>query len=138
VDQEELRQRLGAARVGRLATIGRDGRPRVQPVTFVFEGGALYWAVDQKPKRTQRLRRLADIAAHPAVELVVDEYDDDWTRLWWVRAAAEAEVVPGGEEAEWAIDRLAAKYPQHVATRPEGPVVRMRITRLSGWSALEP
>jgi PPOX class probable F420-dependent enzyme len=123
------------ARVGRLGTVDAGGRPRVQPVCFVLEGESLYWAVDFKPKRTPRLRRLADIEANPAVELVVDHYEEEWSRLWWVRLAATASILPAGVEAERALDLLAAKYAQYAERRPDGPVVRLRIERWSGWSA---
>src|SRR5207253_5352137 len=82
-----------AARVARLATVGRDGRPHVVPICFALDGDVLYSAVDEKPKSTRRLRRLANIEAHPEVEVVVDAWDEDWSRLWWVRLAGQARIV---------------------------------------------
>lgn len=79
------------ARVARLSTTRADGRPHVVPMTFALLSGgehadALVTAVDAKPKRTTDLQRLRNIAANPAVSVLVDHYDDDWTQLWWVRA----------------------------------------------------
>lgn len=130
-----MRQRLTAAPVGHLATVGKGGRPHVVPLCFVLEGDAIYWAVDQKPKSTRRLRRLHNLAAQSSAELVVDHYEEDWNRLWWVRVTAEAAILPEGEETERALDLLAAKYEQYRRARPPGPVVRLTIQGWTGWSA---
>src|SRR5216683_8079409 len=87
---------LGTARVGRLATASGDGRPLVVPVCYAFDGTRLYSAVDAKPKRTRELRRLRNIAENPRVSLVVDEYDEDWTRLRYVIVEGNAEIVEAG------------------------------------------
>jgi hypothetical protein len=69
----------------------------------------------------------------------VDHYEDDWSKLWWVRADGTAGVVTDRAEAERAIDLLAEKYEQHRRARPAGPVVAIHIERVSGWSgAREP
>ena len=75
---------FAAAPVARLATVGPDGCPHLVPVVFAVDGDVVYTAVDGKPKVSLRLRRLANIAARPQVSLLVDHYDDDWSRLWWV------------------------------------------------------
>lgn len=135
MNPEMQRRRLAEARVGRLATVGATGDPHVVPVCFVLDGDAIYWAVDHKPKASQRLRRLANIEAHPVAELVVDHYTEEWNQLWWVRVSAAAAVLEPGTETERALDLLAAKYEQYRERRPAGPVVRMMPRRWSGWSA---
>jgi PPOX class probable F420-dependent enzyme len=135
VDRDEALRRLATARVGRLATSDPTGRPHVVPFVFALEGSTLYWAVDDKPKRTPRLRRLTNIAANPRVEAVVDEYDDDWSRLWWVRASGIARVLPAGEATDRARDALAGKYDQYRERPPGGPFVAIDIDRVTGWSA---
>jgi PPOX class probable F420-dependent enzyme len=135
VDPELVRRRLGAARVGRLATVDAAGNPHLVPVCFALEGKNIYWAVDQKPKSSRQLRRLQNLQGNPSAELVVDHYEEDWEKLWWVRVKAEASVLEVGAEAEHALDLLAAKYPQYREGRPGGPVVRLVIRRLVGWSA---
>lgn len=130
-----MRRRVAAARVGRLATVAPDGRPRVRPVTFALVGADLFTAVDDvKRKSGAPLRRLAEVAATGWAELVVDHYEDDWRRLWWVRVAGPAEVFDANAVPD-AIDALAAKYPQYAERRPPGPVIRVRGERWSGWSA---
>ena len=129
------RDRVAGARVARLATIRVDGRPRVVPCCFALVGDRLYWAVDHKPKTTQQLGRLDDIAVHSAVSLVVDHYADDWSELWWVRMDGEARIVDDAAERKSALDRLAAKYPQYREQRPSGAVVTITITQWQAWSA---
>jgi len=132
---EDARARFAAARVARLATVRPDGRPHLVPIVFVVSGDVVWSAVDDKPKSTRALQRLANIEANPSVALLVDHYDDDWTQLWWVRAEGRAEVVElaAAGTAE-ALDSLARKYPQYAAHRPAGPFVRVSVTRWSGWS----
>jgi PPOX class probable F420-dependent enzyme len=128
------KQRLEEAKVARLATTGDDGRPHIVPIAFVIEGDTLYFAVDAKPKQTKNLKRLKNIAANPAVAVLVDHYEDDWTRLWWVRVDGTAHVVAEGVQARGATDRLVDKYAQYRNARPEGPVVAIHIDRVTGWS----
>jgi len=123
-----------AAKVAHLATAGRDGRPHVVPICFVLEGDVLYFTVDAKPKRTANLKRLRNIAANPAVSVLVDHYEDEWDKLWWVRIDGTARVVASGAQAEHALDLLAERYPQYRRVRPGGPVVAVSIERMSGWS----
>ncbi len=133
-DQE--RQRFGASRVARLATVGADGRPHLVPVVFALEGTTLWLAVDSKPKSTRSLRRLANVRANPRVSLLVDHYEDTWSLLWWVRADGLASVVESGTpEERHGIDLLVAKYPQYQGDPPAGPVIRVTIDTWRGWSA---
>lgn len=125
------REQFGTARVARLATADRRGRPHVVAIVFVVEGAAIYSAVDAKPKSSTVLRRLANIAANPQVSLLVDYYDDDWTQLWWARADGMARVLP---DCPGAVGSLAERYPQYRAEPPPGPVIAIEVERWSGWS----
>ena len=86
----DARSHFAASPVARLGTVGPDGLPRLVPCCFAVDGEVAYSAVDDKPKRTIRLARLADVADRPLATLLVDHYEDDWTRLWWVRAGGPA------------------------------------------------
>ena len=103
------------------------------PFTFVVDGDTIYWVVDEKPKRSRDLKRLANIRANPNVEAVVDHYDEDWRELWWVRASGPARVVEDGEEARRAMGLLAEKYPQYRASPPQGPVVAIEVAHFRWW-----
>jgi PPOX class probable F420-dependent enzyme len=138
MDARSARALFATARVVRLASVGEDGGPHVVPIVFALEGDLLYSAVDHKPKRTQRLRRLANIAANPRVSLLADHYDEDWTRLWWARADGVGRVVEpdAGVEHERAVAALTARYQQYAGRPPDGPAIVVEIERWSGWSAV--
>jgi PPOX class probable F420-dependent enzyme len=135
VNAEEMRERVRDARVGRLATVASDGRPHLVPLCFVLEGDVLYSAVDEKPKRSQRLQRLENIRNRPGVSVLVDDYEEDWTRLWWVRMDGTARVIDGGAEREQALARLRAKYEQYGSEPPTGPVIAVDVERWRGWAS---
>jgi PPOX class probable F420-dependent enzyme len=136
---DEARRRMSTARVARLATVsadpGQDARPHIVPITFAADRDLLYTAVDAKPKTTRDLRRLRNLAANPRVAVLADEYDDDWTQLWWVRADGAATVVSDPSAMAAPIELLARRYPQYVASPPPGPVIVIRVDQWTGWSA---
>jgi PPOX class probable F420-dependent enzyme len=159
----QARSLFAAARVARLATVDAAARPHLVPVTFVLDGGdggggggpvdRVWFAIDAKPKRTQQLRRLRNIEANPQVSLLVDEYDEDWERLWWVRADGQAHVYVASADVDPAAaapasadsasaahqrarihDLLRAKYPQYAAVDvSHGPLVEIAVERWTGW-----
>jgi PPOX class probable F420-dependent enzyme len=122
-------ERLAQARIGHLATVTREGRPHVVPVCFALAGGIVYTAVDQKPKRTRALARLENVRATGRASLLVDHYEEDWSRLWWVRVDGRAEVT----ESEAGLDALAAKYEQYRTARPAGPLIAIEPDRWRSW-----
>jgi PPOX class probable F420-dependent enzyme len=129
-DETWARARFATARVARLATVANDGSPHVVPIVFAAAGEQILTAVDHKPKTTTRLRRLANIAANPRVSVLVDEYDEDWSRLWWARADGSARVLDAHDVAA-----LVERYEQYHATPPGGPVIVVDVDRWTGWSA---
>ena len=129
---------LRTARVGRLATASASGHPHVVPVCFAMVGERLYWAVDDKPKRSRALRRIRNIIENVKVSLVVDVWDEDWSRLCWVMAEGDATVVSDDGERARALDALVAKYPQYAAmhlTTTAGSVVAITPSRVIAWQA---
>jgi PPOX class probable F420-dependent enzyme len=127
-------ERFASARVARLATTGPGG-PHIVPIVFALAGETIYHAVDHKPKRTTALRRLENLRADPRASVLVDDYDEDWEQLWWVRADGVASILaPGHAEA---VGALRDKYPQYRDRPPEGPVVAIKVTKWSSWSAAE-
>ncbi|HVT00008.1 MAG TPA: TIGR03668 family PPOX class F420-dependent oxidoreductase [Solirubrobacterales bacterium] len=130
---DEARAHFAAARVARLATADAAGRPHLVPIAFAVEGDTIYSAVDAKPKRTRALRRLANVRANPATSLLVDHWDEDWARLWWVRADGRGRVLdPGDPDACRALDLLRERYPNQ---RGAGEVLAIEVGRWSGWAA---
>ena len=130
-----MRRRALAARVARLATIDPGGRPHLVPIVFVLDGETLYTAVDGKPKRSHRLRRIENARDRPDVVVLVDHYEDDWTQLWWVRLRGRARVLVNGEEAERALRLLNVKYEQYRSDGPGSPVLAVDISDWYGWES---
>jgi len=128
-----MRRRVESARVARLASIRPDGSPHVVPIVFALERDRLYSAVDEKPKTTPALQRLRNVALEPRVEILVDHYEEDWARLWWVRLRGRAFVKHEGPDAARGWDLLAAKYPQYQDTSPQALMV-VDIDSWRGWS----
>lgn len=134
---EQARDRFQAARVARLATLNPDDSPHLVPIVFAWcPPDALVFAYDHKPKSGRPLKRLDNLAARPAVSLLVDEWDEDWDRLWWVRAEGRAEVLDDADpRRDVALDALAARYAQYRDVRPAGPVAWIDVHAWSGWAA---
>ncbi len=130
---DEAWERLVGARSGTLVTLRSDGSP--VPVPFVFAtlpGRRLLTAIDRKPKSTRTPARLARIRDDPRVAVLVDHYDDDWERLWWVRGDGVASIVetpPPGSEA------LVARYAAYRRAAPPGPWIEIDLQEVTGWSA---
>jgi PPOX class probable F420-dependent enzyme len=134
---QDLRSRVATEGVARLATVDPGGRPHLVPITFALVGDTLYTAVDAKPKRFRTLRRIENARRRPDVTVLMDHYEDDWTRLWWVRLRGTARVLDGGEEAEQALAALTAKYEQYRQAPPGLPVLAVDVVEWRGWSAAE-
>jgi PPOX class probable F420-dependent enzyme len=128
-----MRERVGAARVARLATTTPAGRPHLVPVCFVLAGDTVHSAVDGKPKSTRALQRLANLRAHPSAALLVDHYDEDWTAVWWVRLDATGRVLDSGAEHDRALAALRAKYEQYRRDPPGGPVIALDVAAWRAW-----
>ena len=133
-----LVESLAAARIGHLATVSADGVPHVIPVCYALHGAAIYSVLDQKPKRTSltRLRRVRNIQANPRVALVVDHYDEDWGRLWYILITGQADLLLDGEEQSKAIKILRRKYRQYREMPIDpNPVIKITPTRVVSWDA---
>jgi PPOX class probable F420-dependent enzyme len=137
-----IRKKLRQARVARLATLDNKGGPHIVPVCFVYDGKAFYTAIDRKPKRVSpdRLVRLQNIRAVSSVALLIDEYDEDWTRLWYVLIRGKAELIPNSAHQERAstIRKLRAKYPQYSRgmLREDAPIIRITPERTTCWGKI--
>jgi PPOX class probable F420-dependent enzyme len=137
---DQQRRFLEAHRVARLATADARARPHVVPICYALAGDTLYFTIDEKPKKKPAagLKRLANLRENPFAALVVDRYDEDWSRLGWVMVQGRAEILDAGPEHDRAQATLRARYPQLAAMRIEHlPVVAVRIDHAAGWGRLE-
>jgi PPOX class probable F420-dependent enzyme len=129
---------LEAARVARLATVDELGTPHAIPICFVVLDGLIYTPIDEKPKRgdPRSLRRIRNILANPAVCLVVDRYDEDWSRLAWLQVRGDADLVEVEDERRQAFARLREKHEQYRAMDLESrPLIRITPRRIVSWAA---
>ena len=140
---EDTRRFLEAHRVGHLATAGADGAPHVVPVCYALDDDAIYFVADAKPKRrpARALKRLVNLRANPRAALVVDDWDEDWTRLAWVLVRGPAVIGEDHRRHADALARLRARYPQYRAMSLDDPVahpiVRIAPLSVTAWRASE-
>jgi PPOX class probable F420-dependent enzyme len=129
---------LAERRIAHLATADRGAMPHVVPVCFVVAGTTLYVTIDEKPKRRPaRLKRLRNIAENPQVSVLIDHYEEDWSRLGWVMLHGYAEILAQGVEHDEAQALLRGRYPQLGAMQiGEHPVIAVRIARVTSWGNL--
>ena len=127
---------LAEARVARLGTLRADGTVGLVPCCFTVVDGWIGGAVDHKPKRHERLQRLVDIEVSRRATVLVDHYDEDWSRLWWVRVQGRAAVhEPHEAEALVVVAALGRKYEQYRARPPTGAVFRIAMDNVRAWRA---
>jgi PPOX class probable F420-dependent enzyme len=134
-----VRRFLAHQRIAHLATANRRAIPHVVPVCFAILERTLYITIDEKPKRVPSLalKRMRNIAENPAVAVVVDRYDEDWSRLGWVMLHGHAEILSQGTEHRNAQALLRSRYPQLGAMEiAMYPVIAVRIERTTSWGNL--
>ena len=127
---------LESAPVAHLGLLDGDGRPRVLPVTYAVVGGAIWSAVDQKPKRVpgEDLARVRWLRASPRAALTIDRYDDDWSKLAWVQVLGSVSIEPLRDEV---LDALARRYAAYRELAPGGPLLRLSPERVLWWRAAD-
>ena len=127
--------------VARLATLRPAGAPHQVPVVFARHGGTLWSPLDGKPKSGRELARVRHLTADPRAALLLDDYAEDWTALWWLRLDGRARVLrPRGAELGAVAEVLRAKYPQYARVplfRGEPTLIEFRIERQRSWCASE-
>ena len=131
---------VSRARTATLGTIAEDGRPRLVPICFVLDEDVLFTPIDQKPKEATDLRQLArvrDIERRADVTVLVDQWDEDWNHLAWLRIDGRASLAEDAEERALASAALRAKYPQYAGHDLEHrPLIRIAIERTRSWGDL--
>jgi PPOX class probable F420-dependent enzyme len=135
VETAELRRRFASSPVARLSTVRPDGGPHVVPIVFALIEDTVFSAVDAKPKRSTDLQRLANVRADPRCALLVDHYEDDWRRLWWVRADGTGEVVDAPPVQHPGIRALVQRFPEYRDEPPSGPLLAVTVRRWTGWAS---
>ena len=127
---------LSSARVGHLATADPQGSPHVVPVCFAAGAEYIYSVLDEKPKRASltRLRRVKNIQTNSQVTLLVDHYEEDWSRLWYIMVGGHGELLLTGEERIEAVDILRVKYRQYQTMDiDQNPVIKITPNKVVSW-----
>jgi PPOX class probable F420-dependent enzyme len=138
----KIRAKVERVRVARLATVDARLRPHIVPVCFAYDGKVFYTAIDQKPKRVTpgRLTRLRNILAVPRVALLIDQYEEDWTQLWYILIRGKAKLLPmrRHKERARALRKLRAKYRQYSGRMlpDDAPIIRITPDRTTVWGKL--
>ena len=123
-------------RVARLATVDERGRPHVVPICYAYTRGRLYTPLDLKPKAVapEGLRRVRNILANPHVQVLIDDYDEDWSRLAFVQLRGTASLLHDGAEYQRALRLLRRKYAQYQALPLAGrPIIQIAVERVVAW-----
>jgi PPOX class probable F420-dependent enzyme len=128
------RELLELSRVARLGLLDEADRPRVLPVTYALHGGAIWSAIDRKPKRSSEPARLRYLRRRPESALTVDRYSDEWSELAWVQVLGRVEIREPSEAGE-ALEALAGKYRPYREEPPPGPLLRLAPERVLYWRA---
>jgi len=112
---DEMAAILQSFRVGHLATADAKGMPHLVPICFVYDGQAVYTAIDHKPKRSTgyRMKRIRNMLENPQVTFLVDHYEEDWLQLSYLMIQGSAQVLESGPERQRALGLLEDKYPQY-------------------------
>lgn len=132
LSDQEAWQRVRGSDHGILGTIHPERGVDMVPVVYAVHGNRIVIPVDTvKPKATTRLQRLENLAADSRCTLLVEHYDDDWSRLWWVRINGEAREAKGPEI--W--PALRQRFPQYVDEGSIAGGIALAVTAITGWSA---
>ena len=131
MEEENARRLASEARVARVGTVDERGRVHLVPIVFALDGETLYSSTDAGERLAKRLRNLE---RDPRVTVLVDVYDEDWSKVWWVRLRGEGRVLSGGPEFERAYMLLREKYPQYEEAPADGPLMAVDVAEWSGWS----
>jgi PPOX class probable F420-dependent enzyme len=129
---------IAEGRVGRLGTADTSGQPLVVPICYAFDGESLFSAIDAKPKARSPLglKRIRNIRDNAKVSVVIDRYDEDWTKLRYVIIQGLAQILTDGGDFSRGVDLLLAKYPQYRAMRLDreaGVMIQVKPARVTQW-----
>ncbi len=142
-DADEVAAILDTFRIGHLATADAEARPHLVPICFVYDGQAVYTAIDHKPKRASgyRMKRIRNMLANPQVAFLVDHYEEDWLQLSYIMVRGVAHILETGPDRQRALALLEAKYPQyrdrHLA-QDTGLVIKIVPDSIQHWAWTEP
>jgi PPOX class probable F420-dependent enzyme len=136
---------IDKARIARLATVDSECKPHLIPVVFVFGNDCYYIPIDGKTKqsRPEKLKRAKNIQQNSNVALLIDEYNEDWTKLYFIMIQGKASII-GGKELEQnellllekAHKLLSDKYLQYQKIDIGEYVIMIILQKVISWKYL--
>jgi PPOX class probable F420-dependent enzyme len=137
-----LEEFIERARVARLATVDYASKPYLVPVVFVFDGNHFFIPIDQKRKtvKPQKLKRIKNIQDNPNVALLIDKYNEDWTKLAFVMIQGKASIITsktqGNIQLQEAYKKLTTKYRQYQKIRLSEMCIIIKPEKVVSWGAI--
>ena len=145
IDDTCIKEIVEKARVARLATVDSECKPHLIPVVFVFDNNCYFIPIDEKHKRStpEKLRRTKNIQQNSNVVLLIDEYNEDWTKLYFIMIQGNAKII-GGKKLEQnekvllekAHRLLYEKYLQYEKIGVGGYVIMIDPKKVISWMNL--
>jgi PPOX class probable F420-dependent enzyme len=140
-NQKDLRTIIYNARIARLATVdSEDCKPYLVPVVFIYDGNSFYIPIDEKAKRSkpENLKRVKNIHKNPNVALLIDEYNEDWKKIWFIMIQGNASLINNIESKQNRLIQrvhrlLYDKYPQYLTTGIGKFCIMIRPQRVINW-----
>jgi PPOX class probable F420-dependent enzyme len=140
-NQNDLRAIICGARVARLATVDSENcKPYLVPVVFIYDGNNFYIPIDEKAKRSkpENLKRVKNIHTNPNVALLIDEYNEDWKKIWFIMIHGNASLINNIESKQNRLIQrvhrlLYEKYPQYLTTGIGKFCIMIRPQRVINW-----
>lgn len=131
---------LKTSRIARLATVDSTSAPFLVPICYAYDGKRLYTPLDAKPKRVPgtQLKRVRNIKENPKVAVVIDEYGEDWSQLYYVLILGIASLIAAASPDHVAVLKLLRrKYAQYrQMPLEENPVISINPMRIRAWGTI--
>jgi PPOX class probable F420-dependent enzyme len=136
---------INTARVARLATVDLECKPHLVPVVFVYDNDHDFYfiPIDEKTKRSrpENLKRVKNIKENPNVALLIDEYNEDWTKLYFIIIHGKASIIGGKKKLDQnemsflkkAHKSLRNKYPQYKKIGVGEHVIMIMPRKVIAW-----
>ena len=135
---------INTARVARLATIDLECKPHLVPVVFAYDNDRDFYfiPIDEKTKRSrpENLKRVRNIKENPNVALLIDEYNEDWTKLYFIMIQGKASIIGGKklDQNEMSLLKkahklLRNKYPQYQKIGVGEYVIMIMPQKVIAW-----
>ena len=136
---------INTARVARLATIDLECKPHLVPVVFAYDNDRDFYfiPIDEKTKRSrpENLKRVRNIKENPNVALLIDEYNEDWTKLYFIMIQGKASIIGSNKKLDKnemsllkkAHKLLRNKYPQYQKTGVGEYVIMIMPQKVIAW-----